>query len=43
MKASQQAQIIHADMSVEVAHLKRQHAEELAATEQRQTELVRAL
>lgn len=43
MKASQQAQIIHADMSAEVAHLKRQHAEELAATEQRQTKLVRAL
>jgi hypothetical protein len=30
-------------MSAEVAHLKRQHAEELAAAEQRQTELVRAV
>ena len=43
MKASQQAQLIHADLSAEVARLKQQRSEELAAAERRRTESVRAL
>jgi hypothetical protein len=43
VKASQQAQLIHVDLSGEVAHLKRQHAKELAVVERRRVELVRAL
>ena len=42
MKASQQAQLIHADLSAEVARLKQQRSEELAAAERRRTESVRA-
>ena len=42
MKTSQQAQLIHADLSAEVARLKQQRSEELAAAERRRTESVRA-
>lgn len=43
MKTSQQAQLIHADLSAVVARLKQQRSEELAAVERRRTESVRAL
>ena len=43
MKSSQQAQLIHANLAAEVAHLKQQHSKELAITERRRAELVQAL
>ena len=40
VRASQQAQLIHADLAAEVACSKQQHFEELAATKSRCTESV---